>query len=100
MNDKLFYTPIAIVVGDVEKQEIGTLAEAHRFLAARPETERGDAYNNARRACEAAAAGYVTMEQARRAVMAYAETAGIISPEVVSAFASRAVARGYGGFAA
>lgn len=100
MHDKLFRTPIALMIGAGERLEIGTLSEAHRFLSMRPQTERGDAYKNARRACEAAAAGYVTMEQARRAVVAFAEAAGMLEPEVAPVAAARAVARGYGGFAA
>jgi len=100
MQDKLFYAPIGITVGVGERLDIGTLAEAHRFLSARPEKDRGDVYQTARRACEAAAAGHVTMDQARRAVIAFAEKVGVLWPEVSPVVSYRGVARGYGGFAA
>lgn len=100
MQDKLFYTPVGIVAAIGEKLEIGTLAEAHRFLAAQPEHDREAHYQTARRACEAAAAGHITMEQARRALVAYAEKVGVLWPDTAPAVAYRAVARGYGGFAA
>lgn len=99
MHDKMFYTPISITNDAGDGMQIATLSDAHRFLSARPEADRSDLYLTARKACEVAAAGYITMEQTRRAVAAYLEDLGVLEAEVDLHVAARAVARGYGGFA-
>ena len=43
--------------------------------------------------------GYVTIEQARGAFVAFAEASGILSPDVDQIIAAHAVARSYDGFA-
>lgn len=52
------------------------------------------------KACDLAIPGYVTIEQARRALVEFAQAASILWPDLEPAAGVHAVARGYGGYAA
>lgn len=100
MNDKLFHAPVAVSVGLGFKQEIASVSEMHRFLTDWFPSRRGPLYDTAVKACDAAARGYITMEQARRAFVSFLEAAGVLHPEIDATLATRTVSRSYGGFAA
>ncbi|WP_421912210.1 DUF982 domain-containing protein [Mesorhizobium sp.] len=100
MHEKLFHSPVAITVGLGFKREIASLTEMHDFLTEWSTARRGPLYQNAVKACDLAVPGYLTIEQARRALVAFAEAAGVLWPDVEPAIPTHAVARGYGGFAA
>ncbi|MBZ9809733.1 MULTISPECIES: DUF982 domain-containing protein [unclassified Mesorhizobium] len=100
MHDKLFHSPVALTVGLGFKREIASLAEMHDFLTEWTTSRRGPLYRNAVKACALAIPGYITIEQARRALVEFAEAAGILWPEVDPALGARVVARGRGGYAA
>lgn len=78
MNDMPFHAPLTIAVGAGFKREIASLAEMQNFLKEWPAVRRGPVYATAIRACEAARAGHLTADQARRAFMGFAEAAGIV----------------------
>lgn len=100
MDDKLFHAPIAVSLKRGHKGQISSVGEMHSFLATWPQMERGPVYDNAFKASEAATAGYITTEQARRALVNFLDVAGVLHPEVKSAFSSRVVTRSHDGFAA
>jgi hypothetical protein len=77
MDDMRLQTPVAIAVGAGFRRDIATLAEMQNFLREWPQARRGKIYDNALRACHAARSGQLTKDQARRAFIAFAETAGI-----------------------
>jgi hypothetical protein len=78
MDDMRLQIPVAITVGAGFKRDIATLPEMQNFLKEWPQARRGKIYDTALRACEMARAGHLTSDQARRAFMAFAETAGIV----------------------
>lgn len=98
MHDKLFYAPVAVRVGGVDLQ-IVSLADMNELLRTWPHFRRGELYYVAVKAHDTALQGYITMDQARRALVTLAEATGALKSEVESGLAARAVARGYGGFA-
>ena len=100
MHEKLFHSPVAITVGLGFKREVASLTEMHDFLTEWSTSRRGPLYQNAVKACDLAVPGYLTTQQARRALVTFAEAAGILWPDVEPVVATHAVARGYGGFAA
>ena len=100
MHDKLFHSPVALTVGLGLKREIASLAEMHDFLTEWTTSRRGPLYRNAVQACDLAIPGYVTIEQARQALVEFAQAAGILWPDIEPVVGARAVARGYGGYAA
>ncbi|RUY86000.1 DUF982 domain-containing protein, partial [Mesorhizobium sp. M7A.F.Ca.CA.003.01.2.1] len=51
-------------------------------------------------ACELAIPGYVTIEQARHALVQFAQASCILWPDLEPVAGVHAVARGYGGYAA
>jgi hypothetical protein len=77
MDDLRLQIPVAIAVGAGFRRDIATLAEMHNFLKEWPQARRGNVYETALRACEMARAGHLTIDQARRAFTAFAQTAGI-----------------------
>jgi hypothetical protein len=100
MHDKLFHSPVALTVGLGFKREVTSLAEMHDFLTNWTTSRRGPLFRNAVKACDLAVPGYVTIEQARRALVEFAQAAGILWPDLEPAAGVHAVARGYGGYAA
>ncbi|UVK47351.1 DUF982 domain-containing protein [Mesorhizobium sp. AR07] len=100
MHDKLFHSPVALTVGLGFKREIVSLAEMHDFLTNWTTARRGPLYRNAVKARDLAVPGYVTIEQARRALVEFAQAAGILWPDLEPSVGVHAVARGYGGYAA
>lgn len=78
MDDMLFHAPVAIAVGAGFKREIASLAEMQNFLTEWSPARRGPIYETAVRACNAARAGHLTAEQARRAFISFAEATGMI----------------------
>lgn len=100
MDHKLFHAPISVQFGCGTKGQISSLGDMHRCLADWPQRERGPVYDNAYKASVAAAAGYITIEQARRALVRFLDGAGVLHPEVTSAFSARVITRSHDGFAA
>ncbi|RUW17188.1 DUF982 domain-containing protein [Mesorhizobium sp. M4B.F.Ca.ET.215.01.1.1] len=78
MEDLPFDPPIAVAVGAGFKRDIASLAEMQNFLKEWPPAEDTRLQKIAIKACEAARAGHVTIEQTRRAFMAFAKAAGIV----------------------
>ena len=99
MHDKLFYAPVAVTLGEGVDLQIASIADMEQFLTMWPEFKRGKLYSVAQKACTAARSGYITMDQARRALVSFAEGTGALRAEMEPVIAARAVARGYGGFA-
>jgi len=100
MHDKYFLAPVHVKLGEGVDQPIETIADMERYLLSWPQHRRGKLYTLASKACEAAQQGYITMDQARRTLVAFAEATGSLRKELEHAVTARAVARGYGGFAA
>ncbi|RUU96490.1 DUF982 domain-containing protein, partial [Mesorhizobium sp. M7A.T.Ca.TU.009.01.3.1] len=82
MHDKLFHSPVALSVGLGFKREIASLAEMHDFLTDWTTSRRGPLYRNAVETCDLAVPGYVSVEQARRALLEFAQAAGILWPDL------------------
>jgi hypothetical protein len=99
MHDKLFHAPVALTVGLGFRREIASLADMHDFLTNWTTSRRGPLYRNAVKACDLAIPGYVTIEQARVALVEFARAACILWPDVEPVVGAPAVARGYGGYA-
>ncbi|UVK37824.1 DUF982 domain-containing protein [Mesorhizobium sp. AR10] len=78
MDEMLFHAPVAIAVGAGFKRDIASLAQMQNFLKEWPPARRGPIHATALRACDAARAGHLTTDQARRAFMSFAEAAGIL----------------------
>ena len=100
MHDKLFSAPVAVRLGEGVDLQIASLSDMERFLETWPQHRRGKLYGIAAKACEAAVFGYITMDQARRTLVTFAEATGALREDLEPVVAARAVARGYGGFAA
>ncbi|MCA0046993.1 DUF982 domain-containing protein [Mesorhizobium sp. B283B1A] len=100
MHDKLFRSPVALTVGLGFKREIASLAEMHDFLTNWTTARHGPLYHNAVEACGLAMEGCVARDEARHAFVEFAQAAGILWPEIEPVIVTRAVARGYGGYAA
>ena len=100
MYDKLFHSPVALTVGLGFKREIASLAEMHDFLTNWTTSRRGPLHRHAVEACGLALEGGITRDEARHALVEFAQAAGILWPEIEPVIVARAVARGYGGYAA
>ena len=98
-QEKLFHAPVSVLVKFGLRRDIGSIADAQTLLAKWHPFRRGPLYQAAVDACAFAAKGYVTIEQARGAFVAFAEASGILSPDVDQIIAAHAVARSYDGFA-
>ncbi|WP_244619981.1 DUF982 domain-containing protein [Mesorhizobium sp. NFR06] len=68
---------MAIAVGAGFKREIASLTAMQNFLKEWPLASRGESYCLAVRACEAARAGDIDLDQARQAFVLFARKAGI-----------------------
>lgn len=78
MDDMLFHAPVAIAVGAGFKREIASLAEMRNFLKEWSPARRGPVYETAVRTCNAARAGHLTADQARRAFISFAKVTGMM----------------------
>ena len=72
-----FGAPVAIAVGAGFKREIASLTEMQNFLKEWPIAARGESYETALRACEAARGGQMDPGDVRRAFLVFAVRAGI-----------------------
>jgi len=70
--------PVAIAVGAGFRREIASLAQMQNFLKEWPRATRGQLYGAAVSACEAARAGRMEPDPARRAFPSFAAGAGIV----------------------
>lgn len=100
MQDKLFYAPISLNLGEEIDSQITSLSDMESFLQSWPARRRGELYQIALKACETAQQGYITTDQARHALVTFAEAVGVLRTDLEPEIASRTVVRGYGGFAA
>jgi len=78
MDEMLFHAPVAIAVGAGFKRDIASLAQMQNFLKEWPPARRGAIHATALKACDAARAGHLSADQARRAFIGFAEAAGIL----------------------
>ena len=74
-------------------QDIETVREAAEFLRQWPPSRRGPVYDCAARACDAAIAGRLTAEEARKAFASFARITGILAREDMPASAGAIGAR-------
>ncbi|GHD23159.1 hypothetical protein GCM10016234_38190 [Tianweitania populi] len=70
-----FYIPVPLPTGPDTKRDIRTLSEMHEFLSGWPCVRVSPSYEAARRTCSAARAGRLSVEQARRALLTFAQSA-------------------------
>ncbi|GLS28417.1 Protein of unknown function [Mesorhizobium albiziae] len=98
-HERLFHAPVSVSVELGLRRDIESIAEAQKLLAEWYESRRGPLHEAAVQACNFAANGYVTTDQARSALVAFAEATGILPPDVDHVIAAHAVARSYDGFA-
>ena len=78
MDEMLFHAPVAIAVGAGFKRDIASLAQMQNFLKEWPPARRGAIHATALKACDAARAGHLSADRARRAFIGFAEAAGIL----------------------
>jgi hypothetical protein len=74
ITNEAFYKPVAVTAGQGNQRHISSLSEMHDFLAGWPCVRFSPSYEVARRACSAARAGHLTVEQARRALATFAQS--------------------------
>jgi hypothetical protein len=77
-SDMPMRKPVAIAVGAGFKREITSLAAMQNFLKEWPRATRGGSYGAAVHACNAARAGRLEADDARKAFLSFAEKAGIM----------------------
>jgi hypothetical protein len=99
MLDLSSITPVAVAIMGCHRRDIRSLSDMHEFLTEWPPSQRRMSYGAAAKACAAARAGEISPEAAREAFVQFAETAGILWPEVSPIISVKPVARGYAGFA-
>ena len=78
MDAKSFREPLRLRVEGVVV-EIDTLQEAVRFLDDWPAARRGPVYTCAKKGCEAALAGDMKVDDARKALESFARITGILA---------------------
>lgn len=100
MRNQMFFTPVAVSAGLGIRREIASLSEMHEFLTEWEPSRRRISYGAAVAAVEAARAGEISVAAARDAFITFANTAGVLWPEVQPIISVKPVARGFGGFAA
>ncbi len=84
MDMSPFRAPVRLRV-DGKFVEIETLAEAEAFLHAWPASRCGPVYACALRGCEAARAGAMKLDDARKAFESFARITGILAPRRLAA---------------
>lgn len=78
MVERRFAVPVLVVSG-AGIEAIETLDEAVRFLERWPAPRRGPVHQCAMKACEAAIAGHLTVEEGRRSLASFARITGILA---------------------
>ena len=78
MTSLAFLAPVQVKTNDVIR-DINSVREALVFLNQWPKARRGPVYSCAVRSCNAAIAGQMTTEQARRAFVSFARIAGVLA---------------------
>ncbi|MBS9722113.1 DUF982 domain-containing protein [Tianweitania sp. BSSL-BM11] len=73
-----FYIPVPLPMGPDAKRDIRTLSEMHEFLSGWPCVRISPSYEAARRTCSAARAGRLSVEQARRALLTFSQSADFL----------------------
>jgi hypothetical protein len=73
-----FYIPVPLSTGSGNKRNIRTLSEMHEFLSGWPCVRVSPSYEVARRTCSAARAGHLSVEQARRALLTFAQSSDFL----------------------
>lgn len=99
MQEKTFYAPVSVKIGEGVDMLIVSLSDMERFLETWPEFRRGKLYAIAAKACDAARSGYITMDQARRALVTFAEAVGSLRSDVEQSTTTTSSSRGYSSFA-
>jgi hypothetical protein len=99
MHDKLFYAPVSIKLGEGVDTQIVSLSDMEQFLQTWPEFRRGKLYNMAVKAHEAARDGYITMDQARRALVTFVDATGLLRSDMEQSVTTSSLSRGYSSFA-
>lgn len=87
-----FVAPVSLWTDEI-MQDIKTVREAAEFLRQWPPSRRGPVYFCAARACDAAIAGRLTTEEARKAFSSFARITGILAREHMLAGAIAASSR-------
>lgn len=77
MKNLLFLAPVVVKV-DGTVQEVGSVADAFRFLRRWPTGRRGPVFGCAFNSCSAAFSGQLSAEQARQAFASFARISGIL----------------------
>jgi hypothetical protein len=79
MEKMRFFVPVRLALKDGEPvQEIEDIEQALRFLRSWPVDRRGPVYQAAFNGCTAAREGYLTAEEARKALSGFARITGIL----------------------
>ena len=89
MDMSPFRAPVRLHV-DGKFVDIETLAEAEAFLRAWPASRCGPVYACALRGCEAARAGTMKLDDARKAFESFARITGILAPRRLAAATTNA----------
>ena len=77
-----FVVPVTVFVGLGAQRELTSTYELLQFLNEWPQGRRGPIFTTAQRACNAALAGELTNEDARKAFSSFARACGILAPTV------------------
>ena len=79
MEKMRFFVPVRLTPGNSEPvQEIEDIEQALKFLRSWPADRRGPVYKAALNGCTAAKDGYLTCEEARKALSGFARITGIL----------------------
>ena len=79
MEKMRFFVPVCLAPGNSEPmQEIEDVEQALKFLRNWPADRRGPVYQTALNGCTAAKEGYLTAEEARKALSGFARITGIL----------------------
>lgn len=85
-----FDEPVGVFVGMGYLAQIETVGRAYALLADMPDHQRGPAHTMAMNACKAAMAKEVDAETARSTFVRYAQSKGILAPEIKPVIAAQA----------
>jgi hypothetical protein len=84
-----FDEPVGVFVGMGYLAQIETVGRAYELLADMPDYQRGPGHTMAMNVCKAALAKEVDAETARAAFVRYAQSKGILAPEIKPVIAAR-----------
>ncbi len=93
MRNDLFLSPVPVLAGSAGRRDIASLSDMHEFLTSWPQSRHCDIYRTALRACQAAQAGHLTTEQARRAFVEFAKMSRILDPRMDAFIANAALGK-------